>query len=87
MHSSGGVALLLRAGDIVIRAIGSLLAAGKTFRSYPWSTPARSYKMFGGRKVPGYGEAVWHTPDGEFVYGRFNLAEIEYNLRELEWDA
>jgi hypothetical protein len=58
-----------------------LSADGKTFQSYPWSTPVRSYKEFGGRKVAGYGEAVWHTPDGEFSYGRFHLVEIEYNLR------
>ena len=57
-----------------------LSADGKTFKSYPWSTPVRNYKDFRGRKVVGYGEAVWHTPEGEFSYGKFNLAEIEYNL-------
>lgn len=54
---------------------------GKIFKSYPWSTPVRSYRAFDGRKVASYGEVVWHTPDGEFTYGKFNLAEIEYNLR------
>jgi hypothetical protein len=58
-----------------------LSADGKTFKSYPWSTPVRSYREFSGRKVAGYGEVVWHTPEGEFTYGKFNLAEIEYNLR------
>lgn len=57
-----------------------LSADGKTFKSYPWSTPVRSYRELGGRKVAGYGEAVWHTPEGEFTYGKFNLAEIDYNL-------
>jgi len=56
-------------------------ADGKDFRSYPWSTPARNYKDFGGRRVAGYGEAVWHMPEGKFSYGKFNLSEIEYNLR------
>jgi hypothetical protein len=60
-----------------------LSADGKTFESYPWSTPVGSYKPIGGRKVMSYGEAVWHTPNGEFIYGKFNLAEIEYNLREF----
>jgi hypothetical protein len=32
----------------------------------------------------GYGEAVWHTPEGEFSYGKFNLVEIEYNLKEFK---
>jgi hypothetical protein len=60
-----------------------LSADGKTFESYPWSTPVGSHKLIGGRNVMSYGEAVWHTPDGEFIYGKFNLAEIEYNLREF----
>lgn len=57
-----------------------LSADGKTFKSYPWSTPVGSYREFGGRKVASYGETVWHTPEGEFTYGKFNLAKIEYNL-------
>ena len=57
-----------------------LSADGKTFQSYPWSTPVRNYREFGGRRVASYGEAVWHTPEGEFTYGKFNLVEIEYNL-------
>jgi len=28
--------------------------------------------------------AVWHTPDGEFEYARFNLSEISYNLNGSE---
>jgi hypothetical protein len=57
---------------------------GRTFKSYPWSTPAKDYKDVGGRRVVGYGEAVWHTPQGEFTYGKFNLAEIDYNLTEFQ---
>jgi hypothetical protein len=53
---------------------------GKTFKSYPWSTPVRSYREFDGRKVASYGEVVWHTPEGDFTYGKFNLAEVKYNL-------
>ena len=54
---------------------------GRTFKNYPWSTPVRSYRVFGGRKIASYGEIVWHTLQGEFTYGKFNLAEVEYNLR------
>jgi hypothetical protein len=61
-----------------------LSSDGKTFQSYPWSTPVRNYRNLGGRRVVGYGEAVWHNPQGEFSYGKFNLAEIEYNLREFQ---
>jgi hypothetical protein len=61
-----------------------LSADGKSYQNYPWSTPVKSYKEVDGRKVAGYGETVWHTSEGEFVYGKFNLAEIEYNLKELK---
>lgn len=61
-----------------------LSADGKTYESYPWSTPVRSYKDFGGRRVMGNGRAVWHTPEGEFIYGKFNLVEIQYNLKEFK---
>jgi hypothetical protein len=54
-------------------------ADGKTYKNFPWSTPARDYKDFGGRKVPGYGEAIWHMPEGEYCYGKFNLQMVEYN--------
>jgi hypothetical protein len=57
-------------------------ADGKTYASYPWSTPVRDYRSFDGRMVPSYGEAVWHTPEGELSYAKFTLAEIEYNLSE-----
>jgi hypothetical protein len=56
-------------------------ADGKTYKNFPWSTPARDYKDFGGRKVPGYGEAIWHMPEGEYCYGKFNLQMVEYNCR------
>ncbi|MCX6134853.1 MAG: hypothetical protein NTU47_13655 [Ignavibacteriales bacterium] len=56
---------------------------GKTYLSYPWSTPVRNYKDFDGRKVASYGEAIWHTPGGEFSYAKFDLVDIEYNCRDL----
>lgn len=56
-----------------------LSADGKSFRRYPWSTPAGDYRDVAGRRVPGYGEAVWHTPEGPYCYGRFHLADIQYN--------
>jgi hypothetical protein len=60
-----------------------LSADGKTFTSYPWSTPARNYRDVDGRRVAGYAEAVWHAPAGKWSYGRFKLVEIGYNLDEL----
>jgi hypothetical protein len=43
----------------------------------------RNYRDVDGRRVVEYAETVWHAPEGKFSYGKFNLAEIEYNLKEL----
>lgn len=51
-------------------------------KRHRFSTPMKDYKLFGGISIPSYGEAVWHYPDGEFVYGRFSLSSIEYNISE-----
>ena len=53
--------------------------SGKKPIRYTWSTPMSHYKQMHSIKVPTYGEAVWHYPDGAFVYGKFYLREISYN--------
>lgn len=58
-----------------------LSADGKTYLSYPWSTPAMNYKDFNGRKVPTYGETIWQLPEGDYVYGKFTLKSVEYNCK------
>jgi len=50
----------------------------------PFSTPVSNYKNINGINIMTYGEAIWHYPDGKFVYGKFNLKEIEYNVSELK---
>jgi hypothetical protein len=50
-------------------------------RQYRFSTPVTDYKNINGINVPTYGEAIWHYPDGEFVYGKFSLKSIEYNCK------
>jgi hypothetical protein len=50
-------------------------------KQYRFSTPIIDYKKINGINVPTYGEAIWHYPDGEFVYGKFSLASIEYNCK------
>jgi len=56
---------------------------GKNYLPYRWSTPIKNYIDIKGRKVPSYGEAVWHMPDGEYCYAMFDLKEIEYNCAEF----
>lgn len=72
-----------KGGELVDFVSGDrfLSADGKRFESYPWSTPVRGYEDFAGRKVWTKGEAVWHTPQGDFTYGRFELQRVAYNLK------
>lgn len=49
-------------------------------KRHRFSTPVSGYKSYNGFNVMSYGEAVWHYPDGEFVYGKFELQDIVYNV-------
>jgi len=51
---------------------------------YPFSTPVSNYKNINGINIMTYGEAIWHYPDEKFIYGKFNLKEIEYNVSEMK---
>ena len=51
-------------------------------KQYRFSTPVTDYKNINGINVPTYGEAIWHYPDGEFIYGKFHLKTIQYNLSD-----
>lgn len=48
---------------------------------YRFSTPLYEHRNISGFKLPSYGEAVWHYPDGEFTYGKFRVKNIEYNVK------
>jgi len=49
----------------------------------PFSTPVHEYKNNNGYNILYKGDAVWHYPEGEFVYGKFILKEVEYNLNDF----
>lgn len=55
-----------------------------SFKSLLFSTPVKSYQELDGRKVLHLGEAVYHYPEGDFVYGRFQLRNIRYNLSQMQ---
>jgi hypothetical protein len=55
---------------------------GKTFTRLRFSTPVRSYRIFGAARLAAHGEARWHLPEGEFTYGEFDLVEVAYNVRQ-----
>jgi hypothetical protein len=50
---------------------------GKTYR---FSTPLSEHTIINGVEIPAYGEAIWHYPEGEFVYGKFQLQVLSYNV-------
>ena len=50
----------------------------------PFSTPVHEYKNYNGYNILYKGDAVWHYPEGEFVYGKFILKSIEYNVDEFK---
>ena len=50
-------------------------------KKFLFSTPVSDYKLFGKHLLPGGGEATWHYPGEDFVYGKFRMVQIRYNLR------
>ena len=56
-------------------------ADGKSFTPARFSTPVRDYRAFGPLTLAAHGEARWLLPEGEFVYGEFNLVDVATNLR------
>jgi hypothetical protein len=52
-------------------------------KQYRFSTPVAGYENINGINVMSGGEATWHYLDGDFVYGKFNLKNIKYNLRSM----
>lgn len=60
----------------------------KTMKSYPFTTPVHRYKNINGYNLFHEGDAVWEYPDGKFVYGKFTLKDIAYNVTEqavMKW--
>ncbi len=53
-------------------------------KTFPFSTPAGNYKNLNGYYLPTYGEAIWHYPNEKFVYGKFNVKSVEYNVTEIQ---
>jgi hypothetical protein len=62
---------------------GDISGDGK-LKFMPWTTPLGNFKSFQGRLVPGYGEAIWHKPEGPFTYGRFEVLDVIYNTPQSQ---
>ncbi len=57
---------------------------GETYQKVRWSTPVKDYREINGMKLPTYGEAIWHFPEGNYSYAKLSIKEVEYNLSELK---
>ena len=44
-----------------------------------WQTPLRNYQKINGFKISTEADLLYEYPDGDFCYGKFNLAGIQYN--------
>jgi len=53
-------------------------------KQIPWSTPLKDYKEIGRYMIPGYAEAIYSYPEGDFCYGSFNLNNVEYNCKSTD---
>jgi hypothetical protein len=53
-------------------------------KQHPWSTPVSHYRNLNGYNLPTYGEAIWHYPDGDFVYGKLEINNVAYNGRPAQ---
>lgn len=54
-----------------------MLEKDGSLRILRWTTPMSRYADFGGWRLASEGEAIWHRPDGPFVYGRMRLTDYE----------
>lgn len=57
---------------------------GSTYQKVPWSTPVKDYREINGVKIATYGEAVWHFPEGDYIYGKIKITDVEYNTEVLK---
>ncbi len=46
-------------------------------KRYRFSTPVSEYKNYNGFNVMAFGETVWHYPDGEIMWLKFELQELK----------
>lgn len=67
------------AGELVdfISDDRGMLQKDGTLRILRWTTPLGTYRDFGGWRVASEGDAIWHLPEGPFIYGHMRLIRYE----------
>ncbi|GAA4308009.1 hypothetical protein GCM10023164_00910 [Christiangramia aestuarii] len=49
-------------------------------QKFMFSTPVAEYTNFGDYKLAGYGEAIWHYFEEDFMYGKFYVKKVKFNI-------
>lgn len=75
--------LIFNARDQLVNFISDDRYDVGEMRKYRFSTPVSEYRAIGGYNLMSRAEAIWHYPEGPFVYGEFQLKDIQYNTGEL----
>lgn len=71
--------LIFNAKGELINFISNDRIENNLMKPIKFSTPVSNYKQISGRTICTYGQAIWHYPEGQFIYGEFNLKTILYN--------
>jgi len=53
-------------------------------KKIPWETPLKNYRGVNGYKLASYAEAIYKYPEGDLVYGVFNISSVQYNCNMPE---
>jgi hypothetical protein len=79
-HYTISAELVFNPANELINFISNDRYAMADMKKYQFSTPISQYKKMNGWNIGTYGEAIWWYPEGKFVYGKFELKEVAYNL-------
>jgi len=50
----------------------------------PFSTPVKKYGTINGYNLSIAADAVYQFPEGDFVYGKFYLLDVQYNVKKMD---
>lgn len=59
------------------------MGGGEAARLHRWIVRATAWRSPGGVEIPVAGEVVWDLPEGEFVFYRWEVPELDYDLPAL----
>lgn len=61
-----------------------MTTSGNSYQKVKWSTPVKEYKEFNGLRLPGKAEAIWHLPEGDYCYAKFDVKNVACNRQKFE---